>query len=256
VATVRPRRSCRSIVGRRTAELDRRIGGDVRQLRLDAGVTQRALAKASGIEGYLSQVERGLREPSLTVLQALAIALGADLGVRLYPNAGPAIRDRIQSPILEALIALLHPRWRRLVEVPVLRPVRGVIDAVLHDPGANIAIVTEVESRINRLEQQVRWAAEKADALPSASAWAFMAEVDTPAISRLLVLRSTRATRELAMRYEGLLSAAYPASTRQAYLALSGIGPWPGAAVVWAELETGVATIRPTPPRGVRVGGS
>lgn len=47
----------------------------------------------------------------------LAAALGADLSARLYPNTGPAIRDRHQAGIPEALLALLHPRWRPHTEV-------------------------------------------------------------------------------------------------------------------------------------------
>jgi transcriptional regulator with XRE-family HTH domain len=255
VTTTRPRRSTHSIVGRRTAELDRAIGNDVQRLRLDAGLTHRALAAAADIDpGYLSQLEHGLREPSLTVLQSIATALGADLAVRLYPNTGPAVHDRIQSAILDALVGELASVWRRVLEAAVHRPARGVIDAVLYLPDDNLFVATEVESRIDRLEQEIRWSTQKAESLPSSAVWRF-ATGDRPArISRLLVVRATRATRELAMRYPDLLTVAYPASAHLAFRALHGEVPWPGDALLWADVDAGVATIRSRPPRGVRVG--
>ena len=68
---------------------------------------------------------------------AIAAALGCDLSVRMFPGTGPRIRDRIQVAMSEALLASLHPRWRAAPEVPVYRPVRGVIDLVLADPAAH-----------------------------------------------------------------------------------------------------------------------
>jgi transcriptional regulator with XRE-family HTH domain len=255
VPTQRPRRSCHSIVGRRTAELDRRIGEEMKRLRLDSGLTHRALAGAAGIDpGYLSQLERGLREPSLTVLQSVAIALGADLSVRLYPNTGPVIHDRIQSAILDALLRVLASSWRRVVEAAVSRPARGVIDVVLYRPDADLLVAGEVESRIDRLEQQIRWSTEKAESLPSSNVWRFATGDTTPRISRLLIVRATKATRELAMRYPDLLATAYPASSHAAYLALHGEAAWPGPSLLWADVVGGVATIRSRPPRGVTVG--
>ena len=67
---------------------------------------------------------------------AIAAALGCDLSVRMFPGTGPRIRDRIQVAMSEALLASLHPRWRAQPEVPVYRPVRGVIDLVLTDATA------------------------------------------------------------------------------------------------------------------------
>jgi transcriptional regulator with XRE-family HTH domain len=71
-------------------ELDRRIGDQVRRMRLDVGLSQRTLAETAAIgQSHLSLVERGEREASISVLQAIAVALGADLSVRLYPTTGP-----------------------------------------------------------------------------------------------------------------------------------------------------------------------
>src|SRR3954468_22992720 len=193
------RRSARTHIGRRAVEVRRAVAAQIVQLRTDANVSQRQLSDAAGIpQSYLSTIERGQSEPSLSVLIAIGEALGADLAIRFHPGTGPRIRDRHQAPIVEALLGLAHPSWKRLVEVPVWRPVRGVIDAVLSQPG-DLYVVTEVHSEIRRLEQQLRWATEKAEALPSAAAWTMLSGGDpSVAISRLLVLRSTKANRDLA----------------------------------------------------------
>src|SRR5688572_22920817 len=110
------RPSPRTLVSRRIVELDRRVGEDIRRMRSDAGLSRRVLAETARIDvSYLSLLERGLRVPSLVTLQSIAVALGADLSVRLYPNTGPAVRDRIQAAIEDALLALAAPVWGRLL---------------------------------------------------------------------------------------------------------------------------------------------
>ena len=129
------RTSRRTATGRAAAEMRRRVGLDIRRLRIDAGLSVRTLATASGIDhGFLARIEAGSVEASYAVLVAIGEVLGADLSVRLYPTTGPRIHDRIQAPIVEELFKLLHPRWRRLSEVGVTRPARGFVDAVLGLP--------------------------------------------------------------------------------------------------------------------------
>lgn len=141
-----------------------------------------------------------------------------------------------------------------MLEVPVYRPVRGVIDLVAHDRAANLAVATEVQSQMRRLEQQVRWSNEKADALPSAGFWRFADPA--PRIERLLVLRSTRSNRELATRFAETLATAFPAASSEAYRALTTpYAPWPGSALLWATVDGDTARIFDRPPRGVSLGG-
>jgi transcriptional regulator with XRE-family HTH domain len=57
------------------------LGALLRAQRLAADLTLRELAeRASVSNAYLSQLERGLHEPSLSVLKAIASALGLPLG--------------------------------------------------------------------------------------------------------------------------------------------------------------------------------
>ena len=76
----------------------RTIGSDIRRQREDAGIGLRRLAGAAEVSAaHLSEIEAGDARPSTEVLNRIAIALGADLSVRLFPNTGPPLRDRNQS---------------------------------------------------------------------------------------------------------------------------------------------------------------
>lgn len=57
-----------------------RIGLNLKELRRSRGLSQEELAFRSGIhQTYLSGVERGRRNPTATVLDRLAVALGTDM---------------------------------------------------------------------------------------------------------------------------------------------------------------------------------
>jgi transcriptional regulator with XRE-family HTH domain len=225
------------------------MGRHLRELRVDAGVSQSALARASGVDdGHISRIEAGTAMPSLDALLSIGLALGSDLSVRFYPGSGPRLRDRFQAPMVEALLRLLDGRWIARPEIPVTRPVRGVIDVVLTLDDGSTVVACEAQSELRRLEETLRRATEKARALSSA-------DPDAPSASRLLLLRSTERNRELARRYEATLRAAYPAAARSAHEALRDASrPWPGPAIVWARFERGRATILDAPPRGVALG--
>lgn len=218
-------------------------------LRLDAGISQSAVAQAAGISrAYLSAIEAGFRTPSVEVLACVAAALGGDLSVRVYPGTGPALRDHLQVAIVEALLTLAHASWCPRLEVGIPPPARGYADLVLHDPARRQAVVAEVHSQLRRLEQQLRWGQAKAEAIAAA----LPAETQ---MCRLLVLRSTETNRGLVARDPHVFAAAFPAKAADTYDALQHPnGPWPGDALLWATVERGSATILRTPPRGVRVG--
>lgn len=237
----------------RTRHVRESIGGEIRRLREDAALTQAAVARAVGISpGHLCGIEQGLSEASTAVLVGIADVLGADLSVRVYPNTGPRIHDRIQAQIVEHLLRVVRARWRNFIEVPVTRPARGYIDVVLADQLNPLYVATEVSSDIHRLEQQFRSAQDKALSLPSAALWS-----NAPAgtvVSRLLVLRSTRNTRDLAKRFPGTFEALYPARASDVFAALCGDGAWPGPGVLWACVDGEVVTLLDRPPRGVAFG--
>lgn len=209
------------------------VGSDVLRQREDAGLTLAELARASGVDAsFMRRIEAGKQGASLDTYARLAVVLGADLSVRFYPTTGATIRDRHQSAIAEALLGIAHPRWVQFAEIAVRRPSRGWIDLGLLESKAAVFVATEIESGLRRLEQQIRWAEAKAAALPSWDGWARLDP--EPSISRLLIVRETRATRDVAEEHRRLLRAVYPADPRDALDSLKGSGAWPGPAILWA----------------------
>lgn len=234
-----PRTPLQTAADRRTELLRRVLLEEARRLIDDAGISQTSLARTAGVtQSQISRFLAGTANPSLGTINRLAAALGAELSVHLYPNTGPLVRDRDQATMLEAVLRDLHPRWHPFTEVAVRRPSRGWIDLALHDPAAALVVATELQSELRRLEQIVRWSAEKAAGLPSWEGWTALG---SPATSRLLVVRRTRATREVATTFARQLRVAYPAHPDDALAAISRAAPWPGPAMLWAEV-TGART--------------
>ena len=222
---------------------------DLERLIADAGISHAELARAAGISpGYLADMFTGNAEPSFGTTARLAVPLGADLSVRLYPNTGPTIRDRHQARIFEALLAMLGGAWRAYAEATVWKPVRGAIDAVLHDPRQELIVCTEIESDMRRIEQTLRWSREKMEALPSWSGWpGVLARAgEEPRLSQLLVVRRTRANRRIVENFQRQLALAYPAHPEDALAALAGDKAWPGSALVWAQIERDRVRFVPT----------
>lgn len=240
---------------RRMRRLDAQVGEDIRRLRLEAGITLTLLAVVAGVHrSHLARIEAGRARPSLEVLTAIGVALGADLSVRYFAGSGPRLHDRFQAVMIETLLGGLDRRWKTDLEVPVTQPARGVIDLVLTDRSSPVIVATEAQSELRRLEQQIRWSTEKADGLAQR-----LANEPTAAngrlVSRMLLLRSTVATRELARRFEATLSAAFPARSADIVSAPTRPGsPWPGPGIAWVRVDGDEADLLERPPRGVSVG--
>ena len=62
-------------------EIRKRLGRNVQQLRLAKGLSQEAFAFEAKIHRtYVSDIERGARNPTITVVEKLAKALGVKAG--------------------------------------------------------------------------------------------------------------------------------------------------------------------------------
>jgi transcriptional regulator with XRE-family HTH domain len=109
------------------------LGRKIRQLRLQAGLTLKSLARTVGVsQSLISQVERGLASPSITTLRRLAGALGVPiaalflgdegassgetdtLGRRLVVRRGE--RKRLHVPRSKVGYELLTPDLKRRIE--------------------------------------------------------------------------------------------------------------------------------------------
>jgi transcriptional regulator with XRE-family HTH domain len=230
----------------RLDRITRRLGNDLARARADAGASMTAVADVAGLHrGQIGRIERAEMRPTLETLVACATALGAEVSIRIYTGTGPRLTDRHQARMVECVLRELHPVWRPRLEVPVPRPVRGVVDGVFTRTDAPMQVIAEFQSTLPRLEQHLRWMSEKADAIAASGG------LQT---SRLLVLRSTEATRSLARKFEVTLRSAYPARTNDAIDSLRTGSPWPGPAIVWIRIDGDTTRLLDGPPRGVALG--
>ncbi len=226
-----------ALIRRRTERFHRQLADEILRLRDDAGLSQRRLAAAAGIDAaYVARIEDGRGRPSAETYARIGAVLGADFNGHLYANTGPSIRDRHQAPILEHLLSVLNPRWQPFPEAAVRRPSRGWIDCVLHDPETAVLIATEIVSELRRIEQLIRWSKEKANSLPSWDGWSRLP--GPPAVSQLLILRRTRANATLAREFERQLRLAWPGHPGDALASLMGSEAWPGPTLLWVATST------------------
>lgn len=216
---------------------------DLRRQRLDAGLSIRALAIAGGVDpSHLARIELGVARPSPETMARLSLALGSDLVARMYPNTGPLVRDHFQAPIASALLASVHPTWDRYAELAVRRPSRGWIDNAFHHREQGVLVATEIQSDLRRIEQLIRWSEAKAESLPSWDLWTAFAR--PPAVSRLLVVRATRAAESTAEQFRRLLRLSFPADPDDALASLARAEAWPGPAMLWAVRARSAETYR------------
>jgi len=238
----------------RARELRRAVGTQILDLREERGLSQREVAAEVGLDrSWLAKAEAGEANLTVEALAKLATAIGAKASLRLYPETGPRLRDGNQVRLIEALLEVLHPHWRVRLEVPVYRPVHGVIDLVLIDPVETQLVGGEAHSEIRRAERQLRWAAEKDR---------------RAAIGRGMAMDGTPPTRLEApapavdRRHEdpgeiraASLRRAYPGRSSEAVDALrERSGRFPDAAIIWVDLRGTASRILDAPPRGIVVG--
>lgn len=125
------------------------IGDELREARVGAGLSQRAVGDVVGVSHTeISRIERGLalRVPYQTLVMVGA-ALGLDVPLRAYPN-GDRIRDGAQVALLARFRSLLLAgvSWR--TEVPIRQPDdRRAWDAVVATPDWRIPVDAETRLR-------------------------------------------------------------------------------------------------------------
>jgi transcriptional regulator with XRE-family HTH domain len=106
------------------------LGQSVRQRRLAAGLTQSELAEAAEIaDATLSRIERDRLEPSITLVQRLAKALGVSTDELLHRPKAP------KKPAM------------RQCEARLLGAVRGLDDAAVDDIARSVRLILAVGRR-------------------------------------------------------------------------------------------------------------
>jgi transcriptional regulator with XRE-family HTH domain len=247
-------RAIQRLIASRSDELRRRLARELVAARSSSGLSRRDLAAEAGVDRrWIAKAEMGTANLTLDAISALATVLGTEASIRLFEATGPRLRDHIQVRLLAALLGRVHPRWGRRLEVPVYRPSRGVVDLVLVERTAHQIIGTEAHSVIESAERQLRWAALKSDAVPSADGYPWGAH--NPTVGRLLVLRSTAEMRDTVNAASAVFNAAYPGETRRATETLAGPdGILEADTIVWVEVRGDASRLLDGPPRGVEVG--
>jgi transcriptional regulator with XRE-family HTH domain len=130
--------------------LSSQVGRRIRQLRISRGVGLDRLATVGGLgKGTLSEVERGLRSPTLDTLFAIATSLSVPLSYLLLGEPGSASADpRQAAPVSgKSVDAVLLDRWAdgdALVEVYriTLRPTRQLSSPHTRGVRETLSVVT------------------------------------------------------------------------------------------------------------------
>ncbi len=142
----------------RGVRLRSQLSREWRDLRLQAGLSQRAAARAIGIsKATYGRIERGqVREVGLVRAALISAILGADLSVKTFPGGSP-IRDAAHAALLVRFERRVPPIWRAHHESPI--PIPGdqrAWDLRLEGP---VSIGVEAETRpadLQALERAVR----------------------------------------------------------------------------------------------------
>jgi transcriptional regulator with XRE-family HTH domain len=203
-----------------------RFAEEFRGIRLRAGVSQAAVARAIGVtRSVICRMERGDPGVSPQIRARAASVLGADFRMAIYPEAAPLIHDAAHARMVEAILALRNAAWRAKVEAPVPGPGRRSSDIRL-DHGPRIVLI-EVESRVHALEAIIRECADKRAAVSAVAGLPHRVHV-------VVALPRTRHHRALVTTHPEIMAAAFPASSAALSRALRDPTiDWPGDGILW-----------------------
>jgi transcriptional regulator with XRE-family HTH domain len=183
------------------------VGDDLRNARLDAGLTLREVGRHLGVSAATVLAHERARRPGPRpeLLSRHAAAVGLRTRIKLYPEGDP-IRDAASIRLIGAFCARL-PRIRFRAEVPV-RGEPGDMrawDGVSELPGCRCAF--EFVTRFHDCQAQLR---------------AFELKLRDGTVDRLVIVAmATHANRRALAAARDIVAAAFPLSTRQVMAALS-----------------------------------
>ncbi len=169
-------------------DLARLVGERLRGARRERGLSVGALAEAAGIgKGSLSEVENGVRNPTLSTLYALAGALELPLSSLLAGRSGA----RVTSPGVEALLLDVRESGGVTVEIYRLALDPGARHrSVAHGPGVvEHLLLTQGRARVGRVGEEVEVGAGETAEWLSDVAHGYAAISDEP-VESVLVIRS------------------------------------------------------------------
>jgi transcriptional regulator with XRE-family HTH domain len=169
-------------------DLARLVGERLRAARRERGLSVGALADAAGVgKGSLSEIENGIRNPTLSTLYSVAGALGVPLASLIADQAGV----RVTSPGVEARLLDVTRDGRQTVEVYRLRIEPGVhYRSVAHGTGVvEHMLMTAGRALVGRLGEETEIGAGSAAQWVSDVPHAYTA-LGTAPLESVLVIRS------------------------------------------------------------------
>ncbi len=164
-----------------------------KRVRLEAGLSIRELGAGDRVDPGHLRGRAWHSGDSAGRTRRRGCSVGHDASVRCFPSSGPRVRDHHQVRMIEALLGMPIRAGSARLEVPVYRPVHGVIDVVLDDARRPAVIVRRGPQRAAR--RSMRRSAGRArrrtrSRRPTAGRGAIGRD---PERSRLLLLRDTAA---------------------------------------------------------------
>lgn len=185
---------------RRARTLRSRLGDELREARIAAGVSQVSLGRALGIShAHVSRLEHArVVGASLDIYCRAFALLGSRVAIQVYPEGTP-LRDAAHAALLERFRRRLPPPVRLLTE----RPVGIAGDSRAWDAtivGLDRPVRVEAETRLRDLQAVDRRIALKED-------------TDRATVV-LLVLADTENNRRVIREHRRLLEGRYPVTPR------------------------------------------
>ncbi len=148
----------------RARRLARRFGRELRIARVNAGLTQRALAGLARVsQQEVSRAETGAVSVGLEVRCRLSASAGHELGWSLFPTTGVRLRDSGQLQLAQAIASSVAAPWSATLEVGVSPGDRRAADILLTHPREIVEV--EVERALVDFQAQLRAAQLKRDML-------------------------------------------------------------------------------------------
>ncbi len=230
----------------RLARLDAvRIGQELRELRLGLCVRQADVARVVGVSrSVISELEAGDPTVGLDIRRRVAVVLGADLRVNVYPGATPLLHDIAHARLIERVLRRRHACWRAQIEARVPGPGRSSTDIRLEAFGEIVAI--EVETRVRAWDAVVRRCLEKRERIRDALG-------SRTVVHAVLCLPPTRHHRLLVTTLAETVRSTFPNPSVRLRRALEDGTPWPGDGILWMAGGPSQARSR-SAPRAARIG--
>lgn len=223
---------------RRSREHATRLGGQVREMRLRRGLSQRALGERVGLGRMIvGRLERADGPLDLQTLERIAIGLDVSLSVGLGRDRLETVADAGHLAVQELVLRLGRARGlRRAIELPTRpgEPWRS-IDVVLASDARHLAICAECWNSIGDVGAALRASNRKAAELDAIATGRWGEEARSGLV---WVVRATARNRDLVGRYPEVFAAGFPGSSRAWVEALtSGAKPPAEPGLVWCDVS-------------------